>query len=148
MKTREMTDKLQDWQKQATVRVMVQNGIIVEPMATRGVPMFQNSLTEGGVSRVRPVQEVVIAISPEEVTRLTEALAVDAKITAVPRSGRSDDAADSRTPDLRPVSPFTSPGSAGSAAAGPDAGAHDATPFRVVETIMGKKRELVAVPRP
>src|SRR6266480_1621231 len=86
---------LSNWQKQATVRVMVQNGIIVEPMATRGVPMFQSSLTDGAVARTRPVQEVVIAINPEDVARLTEAIAVDAKITAVPRSGRPDDLVDS-----------------------------------------------------
>jgi Flp pilus assembly protein CpaB len=130
--------KLSNWQKQATVRVMVQNGIIVEAMAVRGVPGMQSSLTEGGVSRVRPVQEVVIAVSPEEVTRLTEAIAVDAKITAVPRSGRPDEPADSRMFDRQPVSPFSTPSSTIS----------DAPPYRVVETIMGKKRELTAVPRP
>lgn len=140
--------QLSNWQKQATVRVMVQNGIVVEPMTTRGVPLFQSSLAEGGVTRMRPVQEVVIAISPDEVTHLTEALAVDAKITAVPRSGRSDDRVDSKTPDLRPVSPFTGP-RPGAVGAGESElpTAQDAPPFRIVETIMGKKRELIAVPR-
>ena len=137
--------RLTNWQKQATVRVMVQNGVIVEPMTTRGVPMFQSSLTEGGVTRTRPVQEVVIAVNPDEVARLTEAVAVDAKITAVPRSGHPDDQVDSRTPDLRPVSPFTGPGS-GLAAAKTDVVGED-TSFKVVETIMGQKRELTAVPR-
>jgi len=137
--------RLSNWQKQATVRVMVQNGVIVEPMAVRGVPMMQSSLTEGGVSRVRPVQEVVIAVSAEEVTRLTEALAVDARITAVPRSGRPDERADGRTHDRQPVSPF-----AGTGRAAPDSefSGPDAPPYHVVETIMGKKRELTAVPRP
>jgi Flp pilus assembly protein CpaB len=141
--------RLTNWQKQATVRVMVQNGLIVEPMATRAVPTFQNSLTDGGVTRTRPVQEAVIAINPEDVARLTEAIAVEAKITAVPRSGRPDDVVDSRTPDLRPVSPFTSPGSeALSTFESGSAAAQDGRSFKVVETIMGQKRELTAVPRP
>lgn len=126
--------RLTNWQKQATVRVMVQNGIIVEPMSTRGVPTFQSSLVDGGETRTRPVQEVVIAINPDEVARLTEAIAVDAKITAIPRSGRPDDDVDSRTPDLRPVSPFTGPGAGG---------------LVDVETIMGSKQpERIKVRRP
>src|SRR5207247_167425 len=138
-----------NWQKQATVRVMVQNGLIVEPMGTRAVPMVQNSLTDGAVTRTRPVQEAVIAINPEDVARLTEAIAVEAKITAVPRSGRPDDLVDSKTPDLRPVSPFTGPGAGAFSAADSDfAVGQDARPFKVVETIMGRKRELTAVPRP
>lgn len=140
--------RLTNWQKQATVRVMVQNGLIVEPMATRAVPMFQNSLTDGGVTRTRPVQEAVIAINPEDVARLTEAIAVEAKITAIPRSGRPDDAVDSRTPDLRPVSPFSSPDSGVPAAVDSDSATGQDAPFKVVETIMGQKRELTAVPRP
>jgi len=137
--------RLSNWQKQATVRVMVQNGVIVEPMTTRQVPVVQSSLTEGGRIRMRPVQEVVIAIDPEEVSRLTEALAVDARISMIPRSGRPDDPADSMTPDLLPVSPFNGPGSG---ALSDSATEQPASPFSVVETIMGRKRALTAVPRP
>lgn len=137
--------RLSNWQKQATVRVMVENGVIVEPMNLRAVPTYQSTLADGAATRTRPVQEAVIAIQPEEVARLTEAIAVGAKITAVPRSGRPEDPVDSRTPDLRPVSPFAS---GGQAAAGGDAGpAADSGAFRMVETIMGQKRELTAVPR-
>jgi len=48
--------QLSNWQKQATVRVIVQNAIIVEPMTTRGVATLQSSLTEGAATRLRPVQ--------------------------------------------------------------------------------------------
>ena len=141
--------RLSNWQKQATVRVMVQNGVIVEPMTTREVPMVQSSLAEGGRIRMRPVQEGVIAIEPEEVARLTEALAVDAKISMIPRSGRPDDPVDSTTPDLLPVSPFTSQGSGSHATVAPgEATDPSASQFSVVETIMGRKRALTAVPRP
>jgi Flp pilus assembly protein CpaB len=138
--------RLSNWQKQATVHVIVQNGVIVEPMTTRQVPVFQNSLAEGARARVRPVQEVVIAVDPGEVARLTEAMAVEARVWMVPRSGRPDDPVNSRTPDLRPVSPFAGGGGLG---AGSNAAAgRDASSYRVVETIMGQKRELTAVPRP
>jgi hypothetical protein len=46
----------------------------------------------------------------------------------------------SRTPDLHPVSPF-SHGSEGEGRGGDSS-------YRVVETIMGQKRELTAVPKP
>jgi Flp pilus assembly protein CpaB len=139
--------RLSNWQKQATVRVMVQNAVVVEPMGVRGVPISQSTLTEGSVTRMRPVQEAVIAVNPEEVARLAEALAVDAKITAVPRSGRPDDNVLSATPDLHPVSPFSARGAGrrpGDSA--PLGGSPDGS-FTVVETIMGQKRELTAVPR-
>ena len=97
---------------------------------------------------MRPVQEVVIAIDPEEVARLTEAMAVEARISIVPRSGRPDDPADSETPDLYPVSPFTGPGLGASSSIHSAAPGENAPAFAVVETIMGQKRTLTAVPRP
>ncbi len=139
--------QLSNWQKQATVRVMVQNGVVVEPMTTRQEPVMQTSL-EGRAVRMRPVQEVVIAIEPEEVARLTEALAVEAKIAMIPRSGRPDDPGDSVTPDLYPVSPFTGPGAATSPVESDLAPEETASAFTVVETIAGQKRALTAVPRP
>lgn len=139
--------QLSNWQKQATVRVMVQNGMIVEEMTTRGVPTFQTSLTEGGATRIRPVQEAVIAVRPADVARLTEAMAVGARITAIPRSGRPDDPIDSQTPDLRPVGPFAAPGGR-TAAGSPSDDGQDASSFAFVETIMGQKHTLTAVPRP
>lgn len=140
--------RLTNWDKQATVRVIVQSAVIVQPMTTRGIPTYQTSLTEGGATRMRSVQEVVIAINPDEVALLTEALAVGARLTTIPRSGRPDDPVDSRTPDLRPVSPFAPPGAGDGRTAGPGgAGAGEPDAFKVVETIMGQKRVLTAVPR-
>ena len=140
--------QLSNWDKQATVRVIVQSALIVEPMTSRGVTMVQSSLTEGAAARTRQVQETVIAIEPGEVALLTEAMAVNARLTTIPRSGRPDDPVDSKTPDLRPFSPFTTsragePGSLDSRLA-----ADDEDNFTVVETIAGQKRTLTAVPRP
>jgi len=142
--------QLTNWQRQATVHVMVNNGTVVEPMTTRQVPIYQNTLTQGGVTRMRPVQEIVIAIDPEEVAELTQAMAVDAKISVVPRSGRPGDPVDSVTPGLRPVSPFVGVGAdlGGEPAANDDGtlGTRRTAPFAMVETINGSKRELTAVP--
>jgi hypothetical protein len=102
-------------------------------------------LTEGSSARTRQVQETVIAIDPDEVALLTEAMAVNAKLTTIPRSGRPDDPVNSRTPDLRPFSPFTA--AEGGRADSRGSGDEDDT-FKVVETIMGQKRSLTAVPRP
>lgn len=135
--------RLSNWQKQATVRVLAQNAVIVEPLVTRQVPVFSSSLTQAGVTRMRPVQEIVIAVDPDEVASLTEAMAVDAKISTVPRSGRPDDPAGSRTPGLTPVTPFTGPTTAG----GPEH-VRGSEPFAVVETITGPSRALTAVPQP
>ena len=132
--------QLSNWTKQATVRVIVQNATIVEPMNARGIPLYQTSLTEGASTRVRSVQEAVIAIAPSEVASLTEALAVGARLTTVPRSGRPDDPKNSRTPDLQPFGPFATPG-------GDLGGSTEAEAFKVVETISGQKRTLTAVPR-
>jgi Flp pilus assembly protein CpaB len=137
--------RLSNWQKQATVRVIVQSGVIVQPMSVRGVPTAQSALTDAGTSRVRPVQEAVVAVGPDEVALLAEAMAVDARIVAVPRSGRPDDPPNSRTPPLQPVNPFADrPEALGAGKAG---GSPDPA-FAVVETIMGQKRALTAVPRP
>jgi Flp pilus assembly protein CpaB len=130
-----------NWMKQATVRVLVQSGVIVEPMMTRQVPVTQSTLTQGLVTRQKPLQEVVIAVEPEEVARLTEAMAVNAEIACVPRSGRPDDPVNSHTPDLQPWSPFSMQANAAGATASP-AG----TTLNMVETIRGSSREMVAVP--
>ena len=140
--------QLSNWDKQATVRVIVQNAVIVESMTTRAVPTLQTTLTEGAATRTRPVQEAVIAIEPEEVALLTEAMAVQAKLTTIPRSGRPDDPISSRTPDRRPFSPFAS-ASGGATANGEERLQNDESEtFKVVETIMGQRRSLTAVPRP
>jgi Flp pilus assembly protein CpaB len=130
-----LQSRLSNWEKQATVRVMAQSGVIVMPLGARQVSTVQNSLTDGSRLRTRTVQEAVIAIGPEEVTRLTEAIAVQARVSIIPRSGRPDDPEQSVTPDLEPVSPF---------AAGSD---EPSGGFARVETIMGGTHAMAAVPR-
>jgi hypothetical protein len=69
------------------------------------------------------VQEIVIAVDPEEVPPLSEAVALSYEMTVVARSGRPDDAGDSRI-TLKATR------------SGP----------RSVETIVGDKRQTLVFP--
>lgn len=132
-----LENSLQGAGKRATVRVIVQNAIVVSPAQTVEIPISSASLTGGRGTKTKPVQEVVIAVQPAEVGPLAEALAVEAEISVVPRSGRPDDPKDSVTPDLIPKRPFD------------DSSANaDGTGLRLVETIGGSNREIVPVTKP
>lgn len=138
---------LTNWMKQATVRVLVQNGVLVEPVKTRTVPVASSSLTQGLVTRNKPIQEVVIAVDPQEVAPLTEAMAVKADINCIPRSGHPDDPQDSRTPDSQPWSPFGMQIQGESYPDNRTTQDGDATSLTLVETVNGKQgRSFVAVP--
>jgi Flp pilus assembly protein CpaB len=127
--------------KRATVHVIVQNGVVVTPVTTRQIPFTQNSLTQGTIVRMRPVQELMLAVDPKEVAPLTEAIAVKAELTCVPRSGRPDEPETSITPDSQPTA------GTGGLLPGLGAGGSSLLPeLTVVETINGTKREITAVP--
>ena len=69
-------------------------------------------------------------------------MAVEARLTSIPRSGRPDDPEDSTTPDLVPFSPYARPGIGdGEARATPESA------FTMVETIAGQKKSVMAIPR-
>ena len=138
--------ELSNWHEQATVRILVQNGVLVEPMITRQVPVYVSSLTQGAITRKRPVQEIVIAVDPEEVALLTEALAVGANISCVPRSGHPDDPVNSRTPESQPWSPFSAMTGGGTPnQKNGNSGGYDS--LTTVETLYGGSgRNIIAVP--
>ncbi|MBV9125611.1 MAG: hypothetical protein JO112_19855 [Planctomycetes bacterium] len=88
-------------QKRALEKVLVENGVIVEPMTTRQVPV--GTVTRPGYpTPTKAVQEVVLAVDPKEMAPLTEALDLNASITCVARSGRPDDPASVATPGSNP----------------------------------------------
>jgi hypothetical protein len=91
---------------QAKVRVLVQNGALVVAVAIREIPTGSPSMAKGGVPPSKPVQEVTIAVDPQEVAPLHEALATHATLICVARSGRPEDAADMTiTPGSQPPPP-------------------------------------------
>ncbi|MDB5390252.1 MAG: exported protein of unknown function [Planctomycetaceae bacterium] len=85
-------------QKQAATRVIVQDGVIVMPVTSRAKPITSSSLTQGTQSKTVPVQEVTIAVNPEEVAPLNSALAVDSQLNCVARSGQVEPG---QEPELR-----------------------------------------------
>lgn len=81
--------------------VLVQNGIVVTPLETRQIPISSSGLTGGVSIKTIPVQEMVIALDPEEVAPLMEALTLESKIVCLARSGRPEDPEDSVTPSSK-----------------------------------------------
>ena len=74
--------------KKAIVRPVVQNGTVLTPITTREISFSTAGLTSGVQYKNRPVREITIALDPSEVAALTEALAVNAMLTCVARSGQ------------------------------------------------------------
>ncbi len=63
--------------------------MVVSPVKVRNLPTtFASSLTQGATTRNMPVQEIVLAVAPEEVGLLAEAMDMKYQITCVVRSGR------------------------------------------------------------
>ena len=94
---------------------IVHGGAVVQPLETRVVP--------GRVSSV--VEEMVVAVEPDEAALLTEALHMGARIDCVPLSGRP-----------APAEPDTPAGGGASSAGGA---------LKMVETIAGGQRRVIAV---
>lgn len=130
-----------NWKKQATVKVIVQNGLVVQPVASRLGAEASRSVVGGARVQQKAVDEIVIAVAPEEVAPLTEALAVGADLTCVPRSGHAAEAGGGITPSLTPRTPFSS------AARADGDGVLLFQPLTVIESIAGSDRKVVAVPR-
>ena len=74
--------------KRGFVRALVEDGVVVAPVKVRSVPTSVSSLTQGATTRNTPVQEIVLAVAPEEVAPLAEAMDLKYEITCVARSGR------------------------------------------------------------
>ena len=125
---------------QSRIRVLIQNGVVVSPLETRLIPITNTSLTRGRSTGSVPVQEMVIALDPEEVVGFMEAVSTGADLSCLARSGRPDDPVDSLTPSsvVNPnqgLSSWMPGGTTGSA-----------QPMTVVESISGSERKLVPVP--
>lgn len=127
------------------VDVIVQGGSVVNPLETRLIPTSSTSLTAGQITGTRPVQEMVIALAPEEVAPLMAALRMKADLTCVARSGRPEDPQDSLTPGLAPAALDDEVDTAElELEASTDSQFGDIT---LVETLVGGVRTLAAVPR-
>jgi hypothetical protein len=67
---------------------LVQDGVVVSPVTPRNKQILNSSVMNGATTRNVRVEEIVIAVAPEEVAPLDEAKALKHKLTCVARSGR------------------------------------------------------------
>jgi Flp pilus assembly protein CpaB len=72
------------------VRLVASEAVLVTPVTMRAAPATSTSLTQGKRVTAVPVQEVVVAVQPDDVALLTEALSQGLPITATLHSGRPD----------------------------------------------------------
>jgi Flp pilus assembly protein CpaB len=107
--------------KRASVRVLAQDAVVVTPVTARSKPITSSTLMGGTQTRTIPVQEIVIAVNPEEAAAISEALAMHLEIDCVIRSGRPDDPGPAvETPGADPLAD---------------------TSIIVLDTILGSKRD-------
>ena len=125
----------------AKVDILVQNGVVVTGLETRDVPITNSSLTRGTTVKTIPKQEMVIALDPDEVAPLLEAMGVDAQIQCLARSGHPDDDLGSLTPSSEPQRRFWD---LGFGLGGSDGTGHgDQEDMAVVEAIDDQERTLI-----
>ena len=139
------TSKRSSKKPRTRVQVLIQNGVVVSPLETRLVPISSATLRGNSTSTI-PVQEMVIALDPEEVISFMEAIANDAELSCLARSGHPDDPQDSVTPSQEPIQPRSSNVLFPGGRIGGANGAQEAQSMVVVETIIGGERKLVPVP--
>lgn len=123
--------------KQARVDVIVQNGVVVQPVRMRQVPIAAGSLNDPHGIKTKPVQEVYIAVEAAAAAKVLEALSISgAKVEVIARSGDPTEDA-GVTPSSIPRSPFSGDGPESDTSGGS---------MHFVEQIGGKNREIVPVP--
>jgi Flp pilus assembly protein CpaB len=110
--------------KRANVKPLVQNGAVVIPVVMREIPTGTTPNAKTGKLPSKPVEEITIAVEPDEVAPLSEALAVSASIVCVARSGQPDD------PGPSSMTPGSNPG----------------PKLHTMETIVGNKRQTLVFP--
>ncbi len=90
--------------KRASVRVLAHDAVVVQPVTARQKTVTSTSLTRGQTVRTVPVNEIVIAVEPNEVAPITEALATGVSISCIARSGLpATELTQVRTPGLDPL---------------------------------------------
>ena len=74
--------------KRGLVNVLVHDGVVVSPVKIRNMPTTVSSLTQGATTHTMPVQEIVLAVAPEEVRLVAEAIDLKYEILCAVHSGR------------------------------------------------------------
>jgi Flp pilus assembly protein CpaB len=126
--------------KRADVRTVVKAGVVVEPVTTRKEIETSSSLMRGTRYETKPIEEIVIAVEPEEVAALQQAIAIKATLHVAMRSGQAT--VDGKTVEERDIPNLEVEIVPPEAPAAGEA----APAVRIVEVIQGGKKKLMAVP--
>jgi len=91
--------------KDASVKVMVSDGRVVTRAAdeTAATDGGRSHPLVGGGGKKDPARDMTIALDPDEIAPLTEALATKASLFCVARSGRPEETHDTEVPELDPL---------------------------------------------
>jgi Flp pilus assembly protein CpaB len=112
-------------QKLANVRILAQDAVLLTPVTSRQKPTVSKSISQGTTVRNIPVEEVTIALAPDEIAPVTQALATEVNVMCVVRSGQPDDPeAHTDTPGSDPLADITA-----------------------IDTLSGGKREVIVLPQ-
>lgn len=129
--------------RRAEVKLIVENGLVVKPVFRRQEVTEKGSLLRGTTLQQKPIEELIIAVEPGEVSALNQSLAIGAHLQVAMRSGQvGDDGTEvdeGTIPDI--AVEFEEPD--------PTAGSGDETgppKVRIVEIIVGGEKRLLAVP--
>lgn len=126
--------------KHAEVRTIVSNGLVILPVTRRSQIGTTSSLLRGTAITTMPVEEIVIAVDPDEVATLNLALALEAQLQVAMRSGQvsDDETCECEIPPIEVVLDQEEVVGAG--------GQATVTRVKVVEVIKGSDKHLLAVP--
>jgi Flp pilus assembly protein CpaB len=129
----------------AEVELVVEDGLLVMPIHQRQeIGMKAAGLLSGPKLQQKPVEELIIAVNPSEVSALNRAMALQAHLQVAMRSGQveSDSNADEgHIPEI-----VVDPAAIAPQPEGADGGEGPEKHYRMVEVIVGGKKQLISIP--
>jgi Flp pilus assembly protein CpaB len=93
-------------QKKYTIsRVLVQDGVVVRGMTTQPTPKPNSTVPNSGKMTMVAIQEIILAVEPDEVAPITEAMNGATDLRAVHRSGQPTESSQSTDTPGTPIRP-------------------------------------------
>ena len=117
--------------KQAAVKVLAQDGVVVSQVTVEQIPYAGG----GAKIKTKPVEQIEVAVDPQEVPGLMEAIASNAEISCIAHSGQPEKPGSEDRIIIAPPPPPPPPPAAPMVA-----------PVTRVESIVGKRHQVLVLP--